>query len=206
MTRTRLQRRSPADVAPREEVGALRQELARLAGELQAMRAHAARLEALAHEDPLTGVCNRRGFLRDLARALAHLTRYGTPAAVILLDLDRFKPINDAHGHAVGDGVLAHLAGLLRANLRASDTIGRLGGDEFALVVWRISPGAAVGKAEALEAIVAASPFVFAGGSVPLAVSAGVAVLSADDTPESVLARADAAMYARKGARSSPAR
>ncbi|KAA2236891.1 GGDEF domain-containing protein [Salinarimonas soli] len=204
MTRTRLQRRPSDDRAPRDEAGDLRSELARLAAELEAARAHAARLEALAYEDPLTGVCNRRGFGRDLARALAYRARYGTPVAVILIDLDGFKRVNDTYGHGTGDRALAHVASLLRAHVRASDTIGRLGGDEFGLVVWQIEPAAAAAKAASLEAIVAATPLPHGDGVLPLAISAGVSQIEPDDTPESILARADAAMYARKHGRLLP--
>jgi diguanylate cyclase (GGDEF)-like protein len=188
----------PADLV---EVAALRLQVERLTVELALARAHAASLEALAHEDPLTGVSNRRGFLRDLDRALAYQARYVTPVAVILADLDGFKPINDAFGHETGDRALAHMARLLHSHVRASDTIGRLGGDEFALIVWQVDPATARAKADALEAMLATEPLPHPSGPIPLALSAGVACLEAGDTPETVLARADAAMYARKRAR-----
>src|SRR5918994_2701296 len=121
----------------RAELGELRGEVERLSAELEEMRGHAATLETLALEDPLTGLLNRRGFMRDLSRAIAYRARYGTPAALMLADLDRFKPINDTYGHEVGDRALAHLSGLLRSNIRSSDCLGRLGGDEFALILWQ---------------------------------------------------------------------
>ena len=70
--------------------------------ELEAAQAYATRLETLAHEDALTGVLNRRGFIRDLKRAVAFGSRYGAPAALLLVDLDRFKPVNDRYGHPIG--------------------------------------------------------------------------------------------------------
>src|SRR5215217_2672969 len=91
----------PKDV--RAELDALRREVSRLAAELTDMRAHVALLETLAQEDPLTGLLNRRGFFRDLARAVAHRTRYGTNVAVLLADLDAFKPINDTYGLEAAD-------------------------------------------------------------------------------------------------------
>jgi len=182
----------------REELGALRTEVERLASELAEVRAYASNLEELAHEDVLTGVHNRRGFVRDLSRAIAYRARYGTPAAVMLLDLDGFKPVNDTHGHEVGDRLLAHFAGVLRANVRASDSIGRLGGDEFALIIWQVDQAAADLKARAIEEVVGRSPMAHEGLQIKLGVSAGFALLETDDTPDSALARADRAMYARK--------
>jgi diguanylate cyclase (GGDEF)-like protein len=185
----------------RAELGELRTEVERLAAELEAMRAHAATLESLALEDPLTGLLNRRGFFRDLQRAIAFRARYGTPVALLLADLDRFKPINDEHGHETGDRALAHLATVLRQNVRASDSVGRLGGDEFALVLWQVEEGNAALKAASLQGIVAASPLVTESLTLPLATSIGVCMLEPGDTPEEALARADQAMYAQKLAR-----
>jgi diguanylate cyclase (GGDEF)-like protein len=182
---------------PDADPAALRREIERLEAELALARARAASLEALAHEDALTGVANRRGFLRDLERALAYRARHATPIALILLDLDRFKAVNDTHGHAVGDRALAHLAATLRAHVRASDSLGRLGGDEFALLAWQIEPAAAEAKARALEAIVAGAPL----DALPLSISAGATMLADGDSPETALARADAAMYACKRGR-----
>lgn len=185
----------------RAEVGELRTAVERLAVELAEMKAHAAALEALAHEDPLTGVHNRRGFVRDLTRAIAFGARYGTPAALLLADMDRFKPINDTYGHEVGDRALAHLAALLRRNVRASDSIGRLGGDEFALIIWQVDAPIALTKAIALEAMVAGSPLPHGEAQIPLSISVGCTMLEARDTPEAALARADREMYRRKAAR-----
>jgi diguanylate cyclase (GGDEF)-like protein len=198
--KTASARLSPQDDV-RAEIGELRTEVERLAAELAEMRAHAHTLEALALEDPLTGLLNRRGFFRDLARAIAYRARYGTPAALMLADLDRFKPINDAYGHEVGDRALAHFAGLLRDNIRASDSVGRLGGDEFALVIWQVDEATALQKAASLQGIVASTPLT--AGPVPLTLGAsiGVAMLEPHDTPEDAIARADRAMYRQKAQR-----
>jgi diguanylate cyclase (GGDEF)-like protein len=186
------------------ELDALRSEVSRLTAELTAMRAHAAMLESLAQEDPLTGLLNRRGFFRDLGRAIAHHARYGTATAVFLADLDAFKPINDSYGHEAGDKALVHVAGLLRGHVRASDSVGRLGGDEFGLILWHADEAAARRKAQSIEALVEASPLVLDQGTVPLGCSVGVAVLGAGDTAEAALARADRAMYVRKTQRTGP--
>ena len=185
----------------REELGELRIELERLAGELEEMRNHAATLESLALEDSLTGLLNRRGFMRDLSRAIAYRDRYDTPVALMMSDLDRFKPINDTYGHEVGDRALEHLAGLLRSNIRASDSLGRLGGDEFALILWQVDEATARTKAASLQAIVAATPLVAGNVTLTLGTSIGVTTLRTGDTPEEALMRADQAMYRQKAER-----
>jgi diguanylate cyclase (GGDEF)-like protein len=185
----------------RAELDALRGEVERLAAELTDLRAHASFLESLAQEDPLTGLLNRRGLFRELARAIAHRARYGTPIALLVADLDAFKGINDRHGHGAGDEALVHVAKLLRNNVRASDTVGRLGGDEFAVLLWHVGEEAARQKARSLEAMIAASP-VRAGRHDPaLGASIGAALLEGADTVEEALARADRAMYRRKAER-----
>lgn len=188
-------------VPQRDDPTVLRAELERLRAELAEVRARAAALEAFAHEDPLTGSLNRRGFERDLARAIAYRARYGTPVALILIDLDRLKPINDRHGHTAGDRALAHVATLLRNNIRASDTSARIGGDEFALLIWQIEEARARQKALALQSLMTASPLQAAGAPIAVEASIGLAMLEPGDTCESVLTRADRALYADKAER-----
>jgi diguanylate cyclase (GGDEF)-like protein len=189
----------PQDV--RAELDALRSEVERLAAELTDMRAHASLLESLAQEDPLTGLLNRRGFFRDLARAVAYRARYGTTIALLLVDLDDFKPINDQYGHEAGDGALVHVSTLIRNNVRASDSVGRLGGDEFAAILWQVDEHNARLKAASLEALIAGSPFSIGALKVSLGCSIGVGMIDAMDTAEEALTRADHAMYARKAER-----
>jgi diguanylate cyclase (GGDEF)-like protein len=185
----------------RSEAARLVAEVERLRTELAAARARMTELEAKADVDPLLDIFNRRGFARELDRALAYVRRYGNPAALIYLDLDRFKPINDTYGHAAGDEVLRAVARILAANVRASDTVARLGGDEFAVLLWNLDEGAAAAKAVALETRIAAAAVTVGGQPLAVAASAGVATLRPDDDAAAVLARADAAMYARKTAR-----
>lgn len=177
----------------------LADEVARLAAELAAARAEIATLSARTERDPLTDVFNRRGFARELERSLAYVRRYGTPAALVYLDLDAFKLVNDRHGHAAGDAVLRQVAAALTASVRGSDVVARLGGDEYAVLMWNISPADARAKAAAMETQIAQTTANSAGGGV--GASAGVTMLEAEDLPADVLARADAAMYARKAAR-----
>jgi diguanylate cyclase (GGDEF)-like protein len=173
-------------------------EVERLEAELAAARATITALEACADIDPLTDVLNRRGFERELTRALAYVLRYGTPAALVYLDLDGLKPVNDRHGHAAGDAVLQAVAATLTRQVRASDVVARLGGDEFGVLLWNLSAAEAGAKARALEAAIAARAIRHAGAALSVGASAGIAVLHPGDTPADVLAAADGAMYARK--------
>jgi diguanylate cyclase (GGDEF)-like protein len=176
-------------------------EVERLKLELAAARARVAELEASADVDPLTDIFNRRGFTRELKRALAYVARYAACAALAYVDLDRFKPVNDAHGHAAGDAVLRAVAAMLQRNVRASDTVARLGGDEFVVLLWNLDEKAAAAKAAALEALVADTRIAWGGTMLTVGASAGCVTLAPGDQADAVLGRADAAMYARKAER-----
>jgi len=186
----------------RVETAHLAAEVARLAAELAASRERVTELEARIDVDPLTETLNRRGFERELKRSLAYVKRYGVSAALIYLDLDGFKPVNDRHSHAAGDVVLKAVAAALMRQVRASDTVARIGGDEFAVLLWNTSEANATAKAAALEAAVFATPVRWGSSTLVVGASAGVAPIGPLDTPTEVLARADAAMYARKRERS----
>jgi diguanylate cyclase (GGDEF)-like protein len=155
-------------------------------------------LEARVEEDPLTGLLNRRGFARAYARALAYVRRYGATAALLFLDLDGFKRVNDRHGHAVGDAVLRRLGRLLAKHVRAADVVARVGGDEFAILLWNLSQADAQRRARGLEALVAATRFSASRVPVRIGASIGVTMLAPDDRLAAALARADRAMYRRK--------
>jgi diguanylate cyclase (GGDEF)-like protein len=173
-------------------------EVARLEAELAAMRTRVAELEAHAESDALTGVMNRRGFERELKRAASYVQRYGGNAALVYLDLDGFKPVNDRHGHAAGDAVLTAVAATLVAQVRASDLVARIGGDEFAVLLWNLSPQDARNKSQALEQAVADTTVRWGARRLAVGATAGVAEFLQDRDIAGVLARADAAMYARK--------
>jgi diguanylate cyclase (GGDEF)-like protein len=174
-------------------------EVDRLERELAEARAKLIEAEALAEVDPLTGILNRRGFERELTRALAYLARYGGQAALVWLDLDGFKPVNDRYGHAAGDAVLRGVAATLRREVRASDAVGRIGGDEFAVLLWNIQPAQADAKARRLETAIAAMPADPSGPKV--GASAGVTPLDPRAGASDALAAADRAMYVRKAQR-----
>jgi diguanylate cyclase (GGDEF)-like protein len=185
----------------RSAVMRLAAEVDALAAQLEASRARILDLEARIDIDPLTETLNRRGFERELKRSLAYVKRYGTSAALLFVDLDGFKPVNDRHGHAAGDTVLKAVAATLQHQVRASDVVARIGGDEFAVLLWNVSGPAATAKAGGLEAAVFATPVRWGSSTLVVGASAGVALLGALDSADEVLARADAAMYARKAAR-----
>lgn len=166
----------------------------------QALR-RVAELEAAADTDFLLDIPNRRGFERELQRAIAYMKRYRASGALIVLDVDRLKPINDSFGHAAGDEVLKAIAATLTRQIRASDVVGRLGGDEFALLLWNLSKTDAKAKAAVFEQAIDELSFVFRGQQVTAGASAGVALLGPQSDAARALEEADAAMYVRKAQR-----
>jgi diguanylate cyclase (GGDEF)-like protein len=158
-------------------------------------------LQASADTDFLLGILNRRGFERELHRSIAYIKRYHASGAVIVVDVDRLKPINDAFGHAAGDQVLKAVVAVLLRHVRSSDMIGRLGGDEFAVLLWNLSETDAKAKAASLEDAVDRLTFSFRGRAVTTGASAGVAILGPHAEAGRALEEADSAMYVRKAQR-----
>ena len=160
-------------------------------------------LERTARLDFLTGIFNRRA-IEDLAsRAISAARRHGTPLAIMILDLDHFKRINDAHGHEVGDHALLETVRRMREAMRAEDLVGRLGGEEFVAVMPDMDLDSAYAAAERLRRNFSDRPmFIYSGGErieIMVTVSIGVTVLQSDDRLFShLLRRADQAMYAAK--------
>jgi len=181
--------------------GEARSAIRRLRRELATARAEIEQLKAAAETDFLLDVLNRRGFERELSRSIAFIKRYSARAALMVLDVDRLKPINDAFGHAAGDKVLMAIVQALSAHVRASDVIGRLGGDEFAVLLWNLSETDARAKAAALEQAIDDLRFPFGGGAVRTGASAGVAILDSHSEMRIALEQADSAMYVRKAQR-----
>ncbi|WP_342713223.1 GGDEF domain-containing protein [Bradyrhizobium sp. B124] len=173
----------------------------RLRAQLARAQARIEELQASAETDFLLDILNRRGFERELVRSLSFIKRYQASGALIVLDVDRLKPINDAFGHAAGDEVLKTIVAAISDQVRASDVIGRLGGDEFAVLLWNLSETDARAKAAALEEAIDRLTFVFRGSRVSAGASAGVAILTAHSDADRVLDEADRAMYVRKAQR-----
>lgn len=153
----------------------------------------------LAHHDALTGLGNRLLFNKELGDALSHRQRHGSDLAVLFIDLDGFKAINDTLGHAAGDALLKHLAGRLRNALREGDKIGRLGGDEFAIIQFGIGqPQEATVLAQRLIDAIQA-PFSIDGQNLVVGASIGIALAEGDYQDAAQLLRAaDLAMYRAK--------
>lgn len=173
----------------------------KLRGELKAALKRIEELQAFADTDFLLGIPNRRGFEHELQRAVAYIKRYRASGALILLDVDRLKPINDTFGHAAGDQVLKAIVDVLTRQVRASDVVGRLGGDEFALLLWNLSETDARAKAAMLEDDIDRLTFAFGGQTVMAGASAGVSVLTPQSEAGRALEEADSAMYVRKAQR-----
>src|SRR5574341_26354 len=159
------------------------------------------RIASLAYSDPLTGLANRTSLLPALEQAVSRARRRNSKLAVVFLDLDGFKEINDVYGHDTGDALLIELAGRLRDNLRASDLIARLGGDEFLVVLEEIQdsgPVETVAKKLLTETV---RPYSLPGAQASVTASIGISILPDDAADASALMKhADIAMYAAKQA------
>jgi diguanylate cyclase (GGDEF)-like protein len=158
------------------------------------------RIEELAELDELTGSFNRRCIMRMLDDEIARAHRAKTPCSIALIDLDWFKRINDAHGHPIGDEVLRTFAITVFANIRGIDRFGRYGGEEFLLVLPETTNDAAAHILDRLRMIVSDLDWSALSHGMAVTISAGVATLNPDETPDALLARADDALYVAKEA------
>jgi len=158
-------------------------------------------LERVARLDYLTGICNRRA-IEDLGqRAIAASRRHGTTLAMMIIDIDHFKRINDDHGHSCGDQALVEAVGRIRAGLRADDLVGRLGGEEFVAVMPNTDAASALAAAERVRTAFNDRGMAIDRQRLQVTVSVGVALLMPEDGRFShLLRRADRAMYAAKAA------
>jgi diguanylate cyclase (GGDEF)-like protein len=179
---------------------ALLAEVKRLRGEVDRLERCVAELDRLANRDPLVPLANRRAMMRELRALIARHERHGDPAAVLFIDLDGLKALNDSFGHSGGDAALVHVAELLLQGTRANDTVARLGGDEFCVLLDRADEAAAIETAERLVNAIAGEELLFDGMAMPLSVAIGLTMIEQGDSPAGVLARADQAMYRVKDA------
>ena len=164
--------------------------LARMSGLVAQVQDQAAQLDALAHNDALTGVPNRRAWDLELARTLANSRRADTPVVVALVDLDNFKRFNDQYGHQTGDRLLKEACAAWQAQLRSDDLLARYGGEEFGVCLAGLTASAA---ATLLDRLRTATP-------LGQTFSAGVACWTGEEAPEHLVARADEALYQAKRA------
>ena len=179
---------------------ALMSEIRRLEAEVASLESQVEQLDRLACMDVLVPAANRRGLMKALEMVLARHERHDIPAAILFIDVDGLKAINDRHGHAAGDAALVHLTRLMTQNVRKSDLVSRIGGDEFAILLDHSPEEVAAQTAGRLVMQAAESELLYGGVALDLSIAIGLAMIERGDTPESVLDRADRAMYSRKNA------
>ena len=175
-------------------------EIARLRSQIAQLEQRVEQLDMLAHQDTLVSLPNRRGFMRELERLVDRAKRYGDGGALLYVDLDGLKMINDTFGHSAGDEALVQVAQLLVGGVRRSDVVARIGGDEFGILLSHADEPSAHETAARLVDQIADCDFMHDGDALPLSVAIGVAVIGPDDEPQAIMARADEEMYRRKAA------
>ena len=164
----------------------------------QALR-HEEELLRFANSDPLTGINNRRYFFERGEQEMARAKRYDENLAVLMIDLDDFKLVNDQHGHEAGDGALRWVADQFVSTCRDVDLVGRLGGEEFGILLPNTSLSRAMAVAERIRTRIAAGGYAYTGTKVPMTVSIGAAQRTEEDANlDDLLRRADKAMYYSK--------
>ena len=175
-------------------------EIRRLRAEIAQLHERVELLDRLAYQDVLIDLPNRRGFMRQLEGAIDRVTRYDDSAAMLFVDIDGLKMINDTFGHQAGDEALIQVAEMLSQGVRKSDCVARLGGDEFGILLERADDQSASDTADRLVSMIAGCEFCFQGTCLPLSVAIGIAVIEPNDQADAVMARADLAMYRQKAA------
>ena len=169
--------------------------------ELAAQRARIQDLESMTMTDESTGLLNRRGFQREIRKALSGARRKGKKGILVICDLDGFKEINDTYGHSAGDFVLSQIAGLLQGNVRGSDSVARMGGDEFAILMLDTTEERAETRAAELSKIINSFKTEWNGIPIPIKASFGIAPLDSTYSPNDLYNAADQAMYRHKRAK-----
>lgn len=182
-------------------VSSLEAEIATLRLENTALRVANAELERVVVRDTLTPLFNRRHFIACLNERIGRVVRYGLEAAVMFVDVDNMKGINDRHGHAAGDFVLLHTARIIAGSIRATDVAARIGGDEFALILDSINIEQALAKRDTLDRLIRETTCRYGDAELAMSASLGCTAIAADDTEFKVIARADGAMYQTKRVR-----
>lgn len=177
------------------EAEVLVREIERLRGELDKLESRIDQLDELAHQDPLVHLPNRRSFLASLERLIERADRLGRPAAMLFVDVDGLKTINDTFGHRVGDEALQEIAKLLLSSVRKTDCVARMGGDEFGILLDQTDEQRAWQMALRIVETVVGSQFCVDGECVRLSVAVGVGMIKPGDSSQAVIERADKEMY-----------
>jgi len=167
-------------------------------GRISEQKAEIERLRTLSVTDEATGLLNRRGFEEALARAMDRGRRYGETGALLVIDLDGFKAVNDTYGHAAGDFVLEAVARVLKGCVRTVDDVARIGGDEFAVLLNQTSPEHASERAALIETYLNGLVAPWRGRNIHVRASIGCQCFDADSNIDEIFALADSAMYCRK--------
>jgi diguanylate cyclase (GGDEF)-like protein len=185
-------------VIPVTDPDSLLAEVRRLRAEIAQLHERVELLDRLAYQDVLIDLPNRRGFMRQLEGTIDRVSRYDDSAAMLFVDIDGLKMINDTFGHQAGDEALTVVAQMLSEGVRKSDCVARLGGDEFGILLERVDETSALETAGRLADMIAGCEFCFEGTCLPLSVAIGLTVIEPHDQPDAVVARADHAMYREK--------
>jgi len=164
----------------------------------QKMYARNANLESEATHDPLTGILNRRALLSTIEEHISLCQRKSIPACLAMIDIDRFKPVNDTHGHMAGDLILKSLVTFLLSKIRDSDKLVRYGGEEFVLLLAATSLQEAIPQAERICHEIAHSTWPEVAADIRITISIGLTEIQADDQPQDAIVRADTALYTAK--------
>src|SRR5258708_33587832 len=184
----------------REAASRLVDEIELLRREVEQTRTRLEDMARTADQDTLLPILNRRAFVREISRAIALVAHYGTPSSLLYFDLDNFKAVNDAHGHAAGDVVLRHFSDLIDSQIRDSDVLARLGGDEFGVLLSHVTLDQAKKKGVAVAESLRNNLPLWNGLPVALSFSCGAHELHPGQSADIAMAEADSAMYAEKRA------
>lgn len=182
----------------RGSVAKLVDEISALRAQIEIQDAKIMSLKRQALEDPLTGLSNRRAFETELKGALSFYKRYSRNGAVLLIDVDAFKGINDSLGHLAGDVLLKHIAQVLKNHVRDTDFVARIGGDEFCIILREVSANEAQHKIEELNEAMSVSPCSIDGKDIHISVSIGSCQFRSAKDKNELMDKADRSMYAQK--------
>ncbi len=166
--------------------------------EIAKQKARINKLESLSMTDEATGLLNRRGFYKEVTRALSGARRRDKKGVLVICDMDGFKAINDTYGHAAGDEVLVQIAELLNQYVRKSDAVARLGGDEFAILMVDATEEKAAERARDLSTLINGYLVRWQGETIPVCASFGITTLDPSVEPAELYKAADMAMYEHK--------